>query len=269
MSFCALILTHGRPDAVKTHTTLRRGGYTGPLFFVIDNEDQSAARYAELYGDSVVTFDKRVVADAHDEGNNWDDRRCIVHARNASFGIAERLGFSHFVQLDDDYYYFGMRDVGGARKATKLDAVFAAMVEFLDASGALSVAMSQGGDHIGGFAGVRLKRKAMNSFVCATARPFTFLGSLNEDVNTYTRLGSIGGLFFTFTGLQLDQKDTQSQAGGMTDAYRRGTYGKSFSSVLYSPSSVRLSMMGKNARIHHAVDWACATPMIVSAEYRK
>ena len=65
----------------------------------------------------------------------------------------------------------------------------------------------------------------MNSFLCSTDRPFKFVGAMNEDVNTYTTLGSRGNLFFTFTSLQLDQKETQSQAGGITDMYLKyGTY---------------------------------------------
>ena len=61
----------------------------------------------------------------------------------------------------------------------------------------------------------------MNSFFCSTEREFQFVGAMNEDVNTYTTLGSRGELFFTFTSLQLDQKQTQSQTGGITDMYLR------------------------------------------------
>ena len=131
--------------------------------------------------------------------------------------------------------------------------------------------MSRGGDHIGGFAGIRMKRKCMNSFLCSTDRPFTFVGSINEDVNTYTIEGSRGGVFFTFTGLQLDQKDTQSNAGGMTDQYQlSGTYVKSFHTVMMHPSSVRVAMMGTtNPRIHHAINWANTVPVIIDERHRK
>ena len=50
----------------------------------------------------------------------------------------------------------------------------------------------------------------MNSFFCSTKRPFKFLGTINEDVNIYTRLGSIGDLFFTVPNVSLKQTDTQS-----------------------------------------------------------
>jgi len=270
--FAALILTHGRPDNVVTFDKLRACGYTGPIYLIIDNEDATADRYREKFGDEwVIEFDKKAMADRIDEANNFDNRKVIVHARNASFDIAERLGLTHFVQLDDDYYFFGYRAKEGAKTCKRLDSAFDATLDFLDSSGCSSIAWSQGGDHIGGFSGVMLKRKAMNSFFCRTDRKFQFIGSINEDVNTYTLEGSRGHLFFTFTGMQLDQKDTQSQGGGMTDIYlQRGTYVKSFTSVLFSPSSVCVSMMStKHARMHHSINWGATVPKIVPHHIKK
>ena len=37
--FTVFILTHGRPNNVKTYKTLKRFGYTGKIHIVIDNED--------------------------------------------------------------------------------------------------------------------------------------------------------------------------------------------------------------------------------------
>jgi hypothetical protein len=269
--FAAFILTHGRPDNVVTFDKLRASGYTGPVYFIVDNEDATVDRYRERFGaESVIVFDKKAMADRIDEGNNFDNRRSSVHARNASFDIAESLGLTHFVQLDDDYYFFGYRGDCGAKTIRNLDAAFKATCDFLDTSGAASVAWSQGGDHIGGFSGVRLRRKAMNSFFCRTDRRFGFVSSINEDVNTYLVGGVQGLLFFTFTGLQLDQKDTQSQGGGMTDVYRQGTYAKSFTSVLYCPSSVKVAMMStKHERLHHLIDWGATVPRIVPECVRK
>lgn len=38
--FVVFILTHGRADSVITDKTLRKCGYTGPIVYVIDNEDK-------------------------------------------------------------------------------------------------------------------------------------------------------------------------------------------------------------------------------------
>jgi hypothetical protein len=97
------------------------------------------------------------------------------------------------------------------------------------------------------------------------------MGRMNEDVTTYVNLGSKGDLFFTFTNLQLDQKDSQSEKRGLTELYTdNGTYMKSFFSVMYNPSNVKVSMMNaSNPRIHHVVKWANTTPMIISDDYKK
>jgi len=271
-TFCVFILTHGRPNNVVTIKTLEKCGYTGRLYLVCDNEDKTVEQYRKNFGaDRVIVFDKKAEADACDEGNNFDERRTITMARNACFGIAERLGVTHFLELDDDYYYFGRRFQEGAKKITNMNDSLAAILRFYKSAPITSIAFAQGGDHIGGFSGVKLKRKAMNSFLCSTERPFRFVGAMNEDVNTYTTLGSRGYVFFTFTPLQLDQKDTQSQASGITDMYKRfGTYCKAFTTVMMMPSAVRAGMMrSKRPRIHHTIDWKRAVPCIIPERFRR
>jgi hypothetical protein len=111
----------------------------------------------------------------------------------------------------------------------------------------------------------------MNSFFCSTKRPFKFLGTINEDVTTYARLGSIGDLFFTVPNVSLKQTDTQSNNGGLTDFYlAEGTYIKSFYSVLFSPSSVTVSVLNtENSRLHHRVAWNNTIPKILNEQYKK
>tara|TARA_R110000824_G_scaffold193230_1_gene375616 strand:- start:9949 stop:10785 length:837 start_codon:yes stop_codon:yes gene_type:complete len=271
--FAVFILTHGRPNNVITKKTLDRCGYTGKIFYVIDNEDKTIDEYIKNFGiENVKIFDKKTMADKIDEGNNFDERRTITHARNACFEIAKELDIKYFIELDDDYYYFGYRGEKGAVKISNINKVFKTFVEFLKNSKCKTIAFSQGGDHIGGFSGLKLKRKAMNSFICSTDNDFRFIGSMNEDVNTYTTLSSRGFLFFTFTGVQLDQKDTQSQNSGITDMYLLyGTYCKSFTTVMMMPSSVKVSMMNSRTspRLHHSIKWKNTTPMIIDDRYKK
>jgi hypothetical protein len=286
--FVALILTHGRPDRVHTYFALRKAGYTGRIIIVIDNEDKTAQEYRNRYGEDVVMFDKAAIAKTFDEGDNFQDRRAIIYARNASFQIAKDLGYRYFVQLDDDYtgFYYRFDEDGfyGNGKITSLDWLFSAMSDYLAATPFASIAISQGGDHIGGGNGtshyvkaVKGIRKAMNSFVCDTEKPFQFVGRINEDVNTYTCKQRNGLPFFTILAAQLIQKTTQSNAGGMTDLYLdSGTYVKTFYSVMYAPSCVKVSDLSSpqkgsegHARIHHKVTWNNAAPLILSEHHKK
>lgn len=280
-NFAAFILSHGRANNVITYDTLIKTGYTGDIYIIIDNEDKTAKEYYDKFGDKVVMFDKKKIAKTFDEADNFNDRRAIVYARNACFDIAKDLGIKYFIQLDDDYttFRFAANDKGeyitSNTAITKLDKIFEAMLNFYKSTNIHSIAMAQGGDFIGGENSrvfkEKLARKCMNSFICSTDRPFQFVGRINEDVNNYTHKGSLGYLFFTIATVRLEQKQTQSNEGGMTDIYLdNGTYIKSFYSVIFQPSAVTISLMGnKNNRLHHRVNWNATTPVILDEKYKK
>lgn len=279
--FVAFILSHGRSDRIYTYQTLRTSGYTGPIVIVVDNEERTIDEYRSRFGNQVYVFDKSAVAREMDEGDNFNDRRAVIYARNACFAIAKELGYEWFIELDDDYTAFRYRKDSENRYVTdryikSLDAVLETMLRYYEKIPALSIAMAQGGDFIGGKGGSTFghkpKRKCMNSFICSIKRPFQFFGRINEDVNTYVTLGSRGGLFLTIGHIGLEQKTTQSNAGGMTEMYLdSGTYVKSFYTVMYHPSSVKIWLMGENigSRIHHKVKWRYTVPVILSEEFKK
>lgn len=288
--FCAFILTHGRPDRVHTYQTLQKSGYTGKVFIVIDDEDKAESQYRQKFGDQVLKFDKRAIAARIDEGDNFQDRRAIIYARNACWELARQVGCRYFIHLDYDYTSFQFRytskgQYGYVPIHTTLDDVLTAMLEFFMQTPMLTLALSQGGDHIGGsyLGGVaslgshrdpRLKRKAMNSFICSVDREFEFIGRVNEDVNTYVTLGRQGHLFCTVMQAQLFQKQTQTNAGGMTELYLDcGTYLKTFYSVMYAPSCVKVGVLGDprspHYRMHHDIDWDSAAPAILDERWKK
>ena len=105
--FAVFILTHGRPDSVKTLETLNKCGYTGKIYFIVDNEDKTVDKYIQNFGsDLVKIFDKKKMADKIDEGNNFDNRNVIIHARNSCFEIAKSLGVKYFVHVQIFHWLF-------------------------------------------------------------------------------------------------------------------------------------------------------------------
>lgn len=289
-NFAAFILTHGRPDKVYTYNTLKRNGFTGKIFLIVDDLDKTKEKYIKEYGSEVVIFNKKEVAKTFDQADNFDDMRAIVYARNACFDIAKNLGIEYFIQLDDDYTKFEFRFDDTLKykascfknknldsfKNKNLDRTFSSILEFYISSGVSSISLAQGGDFIGGSSNAnavrpRLIRKCMNSFFCSIHRPFKFLGRINEDVNTYTKSASIGLLLFTTNQVSLTQKQTQSNSGGMTELYKvSGTYVKSFYSVMFQPSSVTVGVMGDSyKRLHHKVSWDNTVPKILDPIHKK
>lgn len=277
--FAVFILSHGRADRIYTLDTLHRCGYSGEWYIIIDNEDETADDYYKRYGEHVIQFDKEAMSERFDTADLSGDRRTIVYARNACFDIAEELGIRFFLELDDDYTDIQFRKDNGekllVKSCTDADKLFSLFVQFLQDSDALTVAMAQGGDFIGGRGNSRLRqkllRKAMNTFFCDVRKRFWFVGRINEDVNTYVLLGQRGEKIFTAVDSMITQKTTQTNAGGMSDVYiDSGTYVKSFFSVMYAPSCVKVSVMGdKHMRIHHSVNWNNAVPLILSERFRK
>jgi hypothetical protein len=277
--FCVFILTHGRPNKVFSYKTLKEQGYTGKIYLVVDDEDKSLNEYKKNYKDQVIVFNKNEIAKEFDEGDNFEDRRAVIYARNACFNISKNLGYTYFLQLDDDYTDFRFKinskyEFIDRIKIKNLDSVFDALLKFYKKTPAVSIAMAQGGDFIGGKYGdswKKPKRKCMNSFFCSTERPFKFFGRINEDVNTYTHLGSKGHLLFSIMYVALQQLITQTNKGGLTDIYlSMGTYVKSFYSVIYQPSSVKVAVLkDKNARIHHKIKWKNTVPCILPEVLKK
>lgn len=277
--FAVFILTHGRAGNVITYDTLRKLHYTGKIYLIIDDEDEQEQEYRKRYGEQVIVFSKKEMDGTFDIGDNLPNRKVVVYARNKCHAIAKSLGLDYFLELDDDYNTFSFRydDNGSLRQkhVHDLDKVFSAYVKFLEVSGAHAVALAQGGDFIGGTGSTvwreQLSRKAMNAFFCKTDRPFKFYGRINEDTTMYTVLGQRGVLLFTVADVMLNQLQTQANKGGLTDIYLdMGTYYKSFFSVMYSPSCVRVSCMGgEYKRIHHKVKWGNCIPKILNERYKR
>jgi hypothetical protein len=285
-NFAVFILTHGRADSVYTFKTLRQQGYTGKIYLLCDDEDKQISKYKNLYGsDTVIVFNKQDAINETDSGDNFKKRNSVVYARNINFKIAADLGLTHFWQLDDDYTRFDyslneeMQYTTSNNKIGKLDDILAVMVDFIETTPFHSIAFAQGGDFIGGEGCTLLSRmrkdeiyrKVMNSFLFKVDRPVQFMGRINEDVNMYVEWGRRGVLFMTSPQLRLQQVVTQQNAGGLTEIYLElGTYTKSFYTVMYAPSCVKISEVGTtDRRIHHQVMWKYAVPKILDQSHRK
>lgn len=279
--FATFILTYGRAEKIYTYDTLLKYNYTGDVYLVCSEDDKSLYRYKELYKNKVVSFNKNDYKNKFDIGDNFNDDRVVVFARNAIFDIVEKLGYTYFLVLDDDYTEFRYtRDemqnyITKSKKIKNLDRTFKSLLDYYKKTNAKTLCIAQGGDFIGGDNSSvfkkKLSRKAMNFFICSVERKFNFIGRINEDVNTYVSLGAKGDLFQTICDLRLEQLDTQSNTGGLTEFYLDGgTYVKSFYTVMFSPSCTRINLMGnKHKRLHHRISWNNAIPVILDEKYKK
>jgi len=278
--FAMFILTHGRANSVKTIRSLTKVGYKGRIVLVVDDQDKQLNEYKRLYGDMVEVFDKEEAAGYTDTCNNFGARNMVVFARNAAYRIAERIGIKYFMALDDDYtlfhYKYNEHLQFKNHAMPDINPVIDAMIDLVDNTPFLTVAMAQGGDFIGGPASrlgkaIQILPKAMNSFLCSTDKRIDFPGAINEDVNAYVLAAHRGTPMVTHSMPSLQQGVTQQHAGGLSDIYLDvGTYVKSFYSVMVSPSSVKIATVGPtNSRIHHLIDWKHTAVKVVHEKHRK
>jgi len=279
--FAVFILTYGRPEKVKTITSLRSGGYTGKIYLVCSTDDKQLSKYQELH-ENVIVFDKADYKGKFDIADNFKKDNVVVYARNANFDIAEKLGYEYFMQLDDDYIYFRYNfnhkfAYGDTPIKQNLDLIFEYCLNYYKSIPACkALAFAQGGDFIGGKNGsqaeiIQIKRKIMNVYFFSTKRRVQFIGRINEDVNTYVYFGSQGDLMFQINNLAINQPNTQTNSGGLTEFYLDGgTYVKSFYTVIFNPSSVTIRLMGSiHKRLHHSIKWNNTTPLILNEKYKK
>jgi len=288
--FAIFILSHGRPE-VKTLETMLACNYTGKYYIFIDDEDDTADEYKEKYGEHIIQFSKKPMVGTFDLFDNLEQRNTVNFARNMCFRKARELGIKYFAEFDDDYTYFtyrylddGENGPGTSLKTLKIkdfDGVCEAMIEFLDTSGARCIAMAQNGEMQGGAEGrvwnFHARRKSMNTFFFkVTDNPeedVWFIGRLNDDVNTYTSGGIHGELWYQNARLNVTQEITQKNKSGLTDMYKQlGTYSKSFYTVMLSPSSVKVGVLGygeSGGRMHHRIFWDYTVPMVLNEKWKK
>ena len=100
--FACFILTYGRPQNQQTYRSLRKHGYTGPIYLIIDDEDTTGDEYIRRYGKEVIRFCKEDAARVTDRGDNIQKKNTVLFARNMCHKIAEGLGLDFFLELDDE-----------------------------------------------------------------------------------------------------------------------------------------------------------------------
>lgn len=273
--FAVLILTHGRADKQLTYEALKKGGYTGKTYLVIDDLDEQREEYERRYGDKVIVFDKREYAKKVDTMTTKDELRSVVFARNAAYDIAKYLGLEFFGMFDDDLTSFTFRHVSGGRllsaPVTDFDSLFCSMVGFLETSGATSLNIASSGALIGGASGAfgnGMRWNINQALVVRMSDRLRFVGILNEDMNALLLGKDDGQLMLEAYAITKNAPERGSNDGGLQELYDDNKqYVRDFYSVIISPSSLRIIVKrdGTSLRKSKALMW----PKILSGRWRK
>lgn len=273
--FCIFVITHKNVRNRTTKFLVDECDCKYPIYQIVDDKDPCLEEYKTVYGDRLCVFSKDYYRDRFDIMDNFNFDKVVVFARNACFDIAEKLGYKYFITFDDDYRQIAFR-FGGEKwlnvRDCDFDSILTAYVDFYSKFDKLKIlAFMQGGDFTAMSRGI-IKRKAMNSMFFSTERRVEFKGRLNEDVNAYTRLNSLGDICVSFPMISVVVQRMTQHGSGLTDAYLNyGTYVKSFYSVMQCPSFIKVGVIRgmSHNRIHHDIDSDCGVTKIISSRYKK
>ena len=273
-NFAVFIITHGRPNNQFTTDTLRKGNYTGKIYYILDDEDETIEEYYKNYGkENCIVFHKEAWFDIGDNLTGY--KGVPEYARNECFRIAKELGIDYFVELDDDYkkimYRYEKDGKLAHRDVDNFDELFKATIKLLDIDNIYCVAYGVEGDFIGGLSGKykeRFYRNARNSFFCKTDKEFRFLGRINEDVTTPAYHNMIGKLFYTILSVQVNLFDHKKNVGGSTDQYKEvNTYWNYFYPVLWCPSAIKIKE--KDGEFIKKIEWNNLLPQVINKRWKK
>lgn len=275
--FAVMICSHGRAETMTTYRMLRNQGFSGEIIIVIDDEDEQAERYKELY-DHVEVFCKEDYYKSSD-GVITGKQKAILYARNACYDIAERLGLLYFTEFDDDLNSIFLRYIEEDRclsyKPSNLDKTLDIVLDMLNVCDAVvGVSLLVQGDYIGGVASRAFRRAVRccsQAFFLRTDRRVDFLASMNEDTCSCLVHGMRGKLFFGVAGTMLEAEpigQNTKMGNGMADFYKKmDSFARSFMATIVRPDCAGPELAGEDFRIR--VSWENALPYIISERWKR
>lgn len=85
------IITHQRAEKQLTLNYLKKAGYSGEIFLVVDNKDKDLEMYKKKYKDMLLIFDKEDYAKDVDAHINKFPMNGALFARNACIDFAKKM----------------------------------------------------------------------------------------------------------------------------------------------------------------------------------
>lgn len=278
--FAVLIDTHGRPKDQLTYSALREAGYTGEVYFLIDNEDETEAEYRAIYGDHVIVFDKQKYIANTDSFLPNAPRLSVVYARNAGFDIARELGLKWFAMCDDDIKRFDYKLVIDGKlkgaKASHLDSVINSAISFAESAKLECVATCEMGIYVGGANNPKVKNgfnwSLSHFWIFRTESLLRFRGYFFEDIIFSCLVGSTGKralALINIAATTLVAGKGFKQSGGMVSTYAAESYeyvGAYLCFMVY-PSQIRIVV--KDGAFTHEHSETHGNAKILSGRWKK
>ncbi len=230
--FAIFICTHGRPDAQLTLKTLRKCGYSGKIYLILDDTDVTIQKYIDNYdAEDIIVFDKNYyINTCKDIGDNCGHYKCILYAKNVVEDIAQDLNLTAFMLIDDDITNFRYRYIDNDKLKSmpviNLDDVLTAYIRYMLESDIKCIGFC-GASHY--FAGTSVydEEKITNNrfpyqvYLRNTKYKIDWISWYGEDDITMLQDECLGSFWFNLPFVQYDcvMVGDKTKIGGMVDEY--------------------------------------------------
>lgn len=252
--FAIFILTHGRPNSQLTLDLLRRLGYSGDYYLVVDSQDKTLQEYINNFGaTNILVFDKNAMVRRTDTGTSSPVFGCGVYARNAIEYMAKKMGYTMFAQADDDILNFRIRYPIDGRVCSfsldgRFDEVLSEYIKFASNENIAYIGFGNAPAYMGGEAAYDLQ---------SVNFPYAFMirngnvkvdwkMNFSDDYATPVSLGVVGKLCLQVPFVQIDEspvaKVTGNVTGGMVNSYKNQSEVKrAFYMKMIQPDSLTIT----------------------------
>lgn len=279
--FVLFIPSYHRPGRVKTAYYFERIIKPENIHVFIDSEADDAEQYicdAKAHGYRLVQFDIDQSRERYDNVHRASvSRRSAGQARNMFHDFARQNGISEYVVIDDDTtcyqirpfaFYYRLADAQIVRM------VFSGILQMMRKWHIGMFGLAQTGDFIGGeLVAKSWQQKVMNTTFINTEYIYRGeRGVQDDDTSQFVGVWN-NGLFSGSlkTGLVLNQIQSATQAGGLTDLYNEcKLLNKSLITPIQFPSAICAEKQVKNGgRLHHHIKWRYMAPKIIKGDGRR
>lgn len=277
-NFACMIISHGRPNNIPTVSSLKKSGYSGKIYILIDDEDETIEQYKHNYR-NVIVFNKQYFIDKNDLLFNKSLRKVAVHARNAAEYIAKELDLDYYLLLDDDIVNFHYRYADNklhSKKFYNLDFAFDEYIKYMNNANIATIGLAHDGMFLGG--NIKMfeqpqhskNRILANAFIRNMRYEVHWGPDMCEDFITSINENNKSNVWITlpFIGIHCKKQGMKKQKsdGGNSEAYLvDGNYGVAKFAVLSLPNCYKLSPN----MWYRCLSYDTIVPKIISQKYKK
>lgn len=278
--FAVFICTHGRPNNQTTLQFLRKQGYTGKIYLVLDDTDSTIQQYIDTYNpDMILVFDKQHYIDTNDVGSLPPNFKTILYAKNAVEDMAIDLGLKAFVVADDDVKSFRLRAPIDDKhmcsyRVENMDEVIDAYCEFMLDNDFTAVGFCNNVQYAAGIEvfnnnNIQKYRVPYNFVFRNTKYKVEWLSSFGEDIITAMEYGKVGHKMIDLPCVQFETiPPGKALPGGMSDIYNSiSEFSLVFYYFMYNPSAMKLRI--RKNEWNEQIQKNNIFPKIISSAYRK